>query len=236
MPGPDGVRAVLFDVDDTLYDREAVQATLLEAIAAELPELFGRLQRERMLAAFLDSDRRVSGLLDQGKPVREPRLERCRIFLEILDRDPGAAESVNRVYLQRYDALAPEVPGAGEVVKRLHARNPLGVVSNGFRDIQHRKLQALGLRRFFRCIVLSDEFGIRKPDRRSFEEGCRLLGLESSECLYVGDSFEYDVRGARGAGMSACWFNRLRHTPPAGEPAPDLVISSLWDLVAALGA
>lgn len=231
-----GVRSVLFDVDDTLFDRRAAQIELLRAVREVLPSLFDRTDPARLLKAFLDSDRQLANRLDRGESLEEPRLERWKAFLSLLDLDPRAAQRVNRVYLQRYTEVNPAIPGAAETLRRLRARYTMGIVSNGYRDIQRRKLEALGLLGHFSCVVLSDEIGIRKPDRRIFAEGVHRLGRTAPECLFVGDSLAYDVRGARQAGLRTCWFNPDREELPPGAPPPDLIIPSLPDLVSALGA
>jgi HAD superfamily hydrolase (TIGR01509 family) len=232
--------AVLFDVDDTLYDRKTAQRQLLSAIIADLPSLFPGVGWDAAYRAFLDSDRRVSARLDLRESIEGPRLERWRVFLELLGLDPSKASMVNDVYMDSYSQVCPPVPHAVQCVRTLAASVPLGVVSNGFVDIQYRKLEALGIRHLFSCIVLSDELGIRKPDVRIFQEAIRLIGLEPKECLYVGDSYTYDIVGAAAAGMRTCWFRRLEGAAaeeghPSDGPVPGIIIESLDELADAIG-
>jgi HAD superfamily hydrolase (TIGR01549 family) len=237
---PTKTGAVLFDVDDTLYDRASAQVRLLSAILEGLPSLFDGVDRDAAGAAFLESDRLVSARLDRREPVDEPRLERWRVFLGLLGRGPSNAASVNALYMDSYSRVCPEVPNAVACLAGLAGRVPLGFVSNGFIDIQYRKLECLGIRHLFSCIVLSDELGIRKPDVRIFMEGIRRIGLPPGECVYVGDSLHYDMAGAAAAGMRTCWFHRAggpataRATLPEG-PVPDLVIRDLAELAGAIG-
>jgi FMN phosphatase YigB (HAD superfamily) len=232
--------AVLFDVDDTLYDRASAQRQLLTTLIEKLPSLFLGVSWDAAYRAFLSSDRLVSARLDRREPVDEPRLERWRVLLELLGQDPASAPLVNEVYMDSYVRVCPAVPHAVQCLATLAARVPLGVVSNGFVDIQYRKLEALGVRHLFSCIVLSDELGIRKPDVRIFQEAIRRMGLPPRECVYVGDSYRYDIAGAAAAGMRTCWFRR-GGGPAPGEtaapegPEPDLVIESLEELPGSLG-
>jgi FMN phosphatase YigB (HAD superfamily) len=237
---PEKTGAVLFDVDDTLYDRATAQVQLLSAIVRELPSLFAGIDGNAAHAAFQESDRLVSARLDRREPIDEPRLERWKIFLGLLGLDPSHAARVNAIYLASYAGVCPAVPHAVACLSMLAARVPLGVVSNGFVDIQYRKLEALGIRNLFSSIVLSDELGIRKPDVRIFQEAMRQIGKPPRECLYVGDSYKYDIAGAAAAGMQTCWFRRREISSPGngpapGGPIPDMVIGSLEELIGAIG-
>jgi putative hydrolase of the HAD superfamily len=82
----------------------------------------------------------------------------------------------------------------------------------------------------FECIVLSEELGIRKPDPAIFWHAAELLDVAPGDCLYIGDSYDNDVVGAKRSGMHVCWFN------PAGEAAsgevkPDLEIRTLEEIL-----
>jgi putative hydrolase of the HAD superfamily len=96
--------------------------------------------------------------------------------------------------------------------------------------VQYRKLEAMGLRDLFSCIVLSEEFGIRKPDPRIFHQAALLLHMQPQECLYVGDSYINDVIGAKNAGMQACWLNRESATVPDEKIKPDYIITNFAEL------
>jgi HAD superfamily hydrolase (TIGR01549 family) len=231
---------VLFDVDDTLYDRASAQLQLLSAILEGLPSLFAGVDRSAASAAFSESDRLVSARLDRREPIDEPRLERWSVFLGLLGREPSNAAQVNDIYLDSYRGVCPAVPHAVDCLTGLAGRVPLGVVSNGFVDIQYRKLEGLGVRHLFSCIVLSDEVGIRKPDVRIFQEAIRRMGLPPRECVYVGDSYRYDMVGAAAAGLRTCWFRRsdgpeAAKAPLPEGPVPDLIIRDLDELLGALG-
>ncbi len=115
-------------------------------------------------------------------------------------------------------------------MKELSRRFIVGVVSNGLPDVQYRKLEAIGLQQVLSCIVLSEEIGIRKPDPRIFHHAARLLQLQPSECLYVGDSYASDVVGAKTSGMLACWLKCEQSVTPDERTKADFVISSLEQL------
>jgi HAD superfamily hydrolase (TIGR01509 family) len=231
----ENLRAVLFDVDDTLFDRTRAQNDLVRELAHRLDDLFAGIPFERTREAFFESDRRVNQLMDSGKIVEGARAERSRLFLGLLHLDESAAGRVTDEYMKLYPEINVPVKGSVQTLGFLHGRYQLGVVSNGFVDIQHHKLESLGIARLFDCVVLSDELGIRKPDPRIFEEALKRLGRTPDECLYVGDSCRYDVAGARNAGIRTCWFNPEGARRPPGESEPEFEIHSFSELEGVLG-
>jgi HAD superfamily hydrolase (TIGR01549 family) len=226
-----GIHTILFDVDDTLYDRRHAQEMVVEELYRRMDDVRSSCTFDRAREAFLRSDRLVNRLIDSGGLTGDPRLERSRIFLRLLGRQESRAREVTDLYLRLYSHIAPPVRGAREVLEKLSGRYRLGVVSNGFADIQRHKLRELGIERLFACIVLSGELGIRKPDPRIFEKAVLLLHGDPAEFLYVGDNYGHDVVGAADAGMHTCWFNPEGHAPPPGGKQPDFDIRALRDLV-----
>jgi len=226
-----GIITILFDVDDTLFDRREAQNRLVEEIIHRLDDLFSGLAFNQVIDAFLRSDHLVNQRLDSTDFTGEPRLERSKIFLQLLNLDEYRAEEITMLYLDLYPGITVPVQGTGEVLRKLSGLYQLGVVSNGFADIQRRKLSSLGIERLFDCVVLSGELGIRKPDPRIFEEAMRLLGRLPTDCLYVGDNYQHDVVGAVNAGLRTCWFNRGGATFPDTGAKPEFEIRALTDLL-----
>jgi putative hydrolase of the HAD superfamily len=205
-----GIRVLLFDVDDTLFDRRV------------------------FLDAFMKSDEMAGRKIDRSPTLVDVRLERWRIFLELLGRDERLSAEIHAHYMRLYPRIVIQAKGAFRVVRALSRRYRLGIVSNGFKDFQYHKLEKLGILGCFDCIVLFDEVGVRKPDKRIFLEALDRLGASPCECLYIGDSYEYDMRGASAEEMGGCWLNPEGREPPPGFPRPCLVIRRLSDLFSVL--
>ncbi|MFH1568718.1 MAG: HAD family hydrolase, partial [Gemmatimonadota bacterium] len=170
--------AVLFDVDETLYDRRAAQGLILRHLAARLPGLFEGCAFEAMAAAFAESDRQTAEHFMTTASIGASRDARSRIFLEELGRPAARAREVSEAYVAAYRRTAAPVPGAVETVARCARHLPVGVVSNAFPDVQYDKLRAIGLEGAFQCVLLSEEVGVRKPDPRIFHQACAALGAE----------------------------------------------------------
>ena len=117
------------------------------------------------------------------------------------------------------------------VIKKLSSVLKVGVVSNGFVDIQYYKLEAIGIKNFLDCIILSDEVGIRKPNPKIFLKAAECLDINTGNCLYVGDSYEYDIIGSKKAGMISCWLNRKNIRLNHMDVKPDIEIKKLNELL-----
>jgi len=83
----------------------------------------------------------------------------------------------------------------------------LGLISNAT-DLARKVVNHLGLSKYFETVVISDEVGFRKPDKRIFKLAASKANVSPSRILYVGDKFEVDVVGARGAGMNSILIDR----------------------------
>jgi putative hydrolase of the HAD superfamily len=227
---PPDIKAVLFDVDDTLFDREAAQRITLEQIVKQLPEALGKYAMSRLMEVWLESDRFASADFVASPPSQTLRDTRSRKFLQLLGLGEELVETVTRTYLKEYPLVNTPVAGAIPLVKNLSLRFKTGVVSNSLPDVQYRKLETLGLRDIFSCIVLSEEIGIRKPDPRIFRHAAGLLGVPPEKCLYIGDSFCADVIGARSAGMQACWYRQGKPAPPDQSVKADYTVDALSEI------
>ena len=88
-----------------------------------------------------------------------------------------------------------------DILTKLKQRYKLGCVTNGPASTQNAKIDRLGLRGFFDTVLVSETFGVKKPDKRIYEQAARDLNLECREIAFVGDTFCTDIVGAVRAGM-----------------------------------
>jgi len=217
------LRAVFFDFDDTLtqypggFDHILSQVySLAEAVGAS-PE-----DRDLFARAFWNATCGLWAAMHAGN-IRgdEVRLQRIRRGLEAIGiDDPGLALRMR----DRWDDLAVELgslrPGAIDLLSRLRGRVFLGLITDGYSDLQRRKLERLGIIPLFNRVQISEEVGASKPFARAFELSLVAAGVSPSEALMVGDNVNADVRGALGIGMSAV------HLDPASTH--DTPLGALW--------
>ena len=218
------LQTVFFDIDDTLFDRNRAQRGILHLIIRELRDVFVGIDEKRIVDAFLESDRVTTQEYETGISTDGLRIRRSKLFLSFLGLSEGYADKITAMYVNLYPTVDAPVRDAKSVIETLAGRFQLGIISNGLPDVQYRKLETLDIKHLFDCIVLSEELGIRKPDPELFWHATSMLGREPEECLYVGDSYDDDVVGAKRAGMKTCWFN------PHGLPASQLDIKPEFEI------
>lgn len=212
------MRAALFDLDDTLFDHRHAARCVLRAFQVRHPGLATHpIERlEEWDVQLLDQAHAnvMAGRLDPDESrVRRivSLFERCGLPLP-----EGEAETLARERVAIYRDSRRAVPGAIALLGELRRRVRIGVVTNNFHEEQVGKLAACGLTELVDVLVTSEAAGWSKPAPEIFREALRRLDGAPEEAVMVGDSWEIDVLGARGAGIRAVWFN------PRALPMPDL--------------
>ncbi len=227
------MKAVIFDIDNTLYDLRSAHDRTVQLIMHALSPLFDGIEYPRVRDAFAEANRECSNM---NEPLEVFRSRRSVLFLRSLGLDEGHADAVTRLYIAHRTKMKAPVPGARETVEELSPLYQLGVITNGIPEIQRDKLRAIEVDGHLNCVVISEETGVEKPDPSIFIKAASMLGVALQECLYVGDDFEIDVVGAKRSGMQACWFNPSGSERPPGEIAPDAEIRELSELAQLLQA
>ena len=212
------MRAALFDLDDTLFDHRHAARCVLRAFQERQPALAAHpIERlEEWDVELLDQAHAnvMAGRLDPD----ESRVRRivslfARCGVSLADSE-AVALAGERVAIYRDSRRA--VPGATLLLRELRRRVRIGVVTNNFEEEQIGKLAACGLTELVDALVTSEAAGCAKPAPEIFRAALRRLDCAPEQAVMVGDSWEIDVLGARGAGIRAVWFN------PRGSPMPDL--------------
>jgi putative hydrolase of the HAD superfamily len=139
---------------------------------------------------------------------------------EVIDASlsDGAADGLFANYLANYEArwsLYSDVLPCLDAIADHH----LGVISNGQRDMQRRKLTQTGIVNRFECVLISEECGCTKPESTIFLRACSLLGESPESSIYVGDRYDLDAQASRTAGLRGVWLDRKgratsKHSPP----------------------
>ena len=146
-------------------------------------------------------------MLEEGRTTREIlSVERfSRLFSEFSIACPG--EEAAARYAELLSHQHPFMPGAEEVLSRLHRSYDLYIASNGTSWIQWRRIKDAGLEKWFEDIFISEEIGANKPDPRFFDiTFSRIEGLRREETIIIGDSLTSDIKGGINAGIHTCLF------------------------------
>jgi FMN hydrolase / 5-amino-6-(5-phospho-D-ribitylamino)uracil phosphatase len=224
-----GVRAVAFDLDNTLWDVEPVLARAEQRLGEWLARNCPRLARSP------EAMRAGRERLAREQPQYAHDVSYLRLTaLAAQARAHGYPEDLAHQAFEVFLAARNEVQPFADVtpaLARLRRRYPLASLSNGNAD-----LARIGLADAFVVSLNARQIGAAKPERRCFERLAQELALAPAEILYVGDDPQLDVAAARAAGCASAWMNRRALEWPAALAAADLTVSDCLALARVLGA
>jgi len=238
--------AVLFDLFGTvaLFDREKLP--VFEWSGQSTRSTMGRLHLiyeeqktnvpfERFFSALSDVSRELTD--ERSRSLRE--FSSVYRFTQTLLRAgfPASAETnslAEHLTLAHMTSLAhaTSVPDEhGDFLAQVRKVYAVALVSNFDHGPTARKvLRGGGVDAQFQHLVISDEHGWRKPHPKIFQDALAALGAEPHEALFVGDSPQDDIVGAKGVGMDVAWVNAQATALPDGAPTPDYIVSAIPDL------
>jgi putative hydrolase of the HAD superfamily len=247
----------IFDLDDTLIVEEEVARNSMRQVGRLLPDesperveevilgcarqlwrtgphrqLCGELgiaSWEGLWATFEGGHPRLDGLRDWARGYRP---EVWRLVVETFGADdPELPAAMSDTFVAGQRRGHTLIDGAGPAVHTLSQSRRLGLLTNGPADIPRFKFDGTGLAECFDAVVISGEVGIGKPDPAVFAYALDRLGTTAEETVMVGDSWERDVLGALGAGMSAVWVAGGRPRPEELGRYPDVkVVDTVGEL------
>ncbi len=215
------VDVVFFDIDGTLFDQRLAHELALKEIHHGW-DIFRGVTAEQLIKAFKIADEAALKRFHEGVDLEKVRSDRSRKVLELLDIDTGHAEEFNSLFYDTYPKMEAGFKGIHEVIDRVEEDHDIGIISNGSKDVQTTKLEAVDLLNRFRTLVFSEEVGYRKPDERIFLHAANLIGARPNYCLYIGDFYMADIVGAHNAGMYTCWINHHGDRPQGLKPDIEL--------------
>lgn len=227
------IRAVLFDLDDTLVDHRHASRAALAGVRERFPAF-----QARELDELVAENQRILDDIHQEvalgrRDVADARIERYRRLFAFVGHD-GRAAAAAELHRRVYTASRRRVEGALELVTLLHARLRIGVVTNNTVAEQEEKLATFGFAPMVHALVTSQEIGVAKPDPRIFLAALERLECEAHEAVMIGDAWREDIVGATDAGIRALWLNRHGLASPDSSLALQIAALHPAEHVAAL--
>ena len=212
---------LFIDFDDTLYDTHG------NAVIA-LQELFDQLELNKYFpdsTLFYDEYWKTNIDLwtrySKGKITRDylivERFRRPLSFGKGLKPTEAFCLETSDRFLDLCSSKPGLVDGARELMEYLKSKGfRMHMCSNGFHEVQYKKLRACGLDTFFDHIILSEDAGYNKPSTQFFDYAFKVTGAPRESTLMIGDNYDTDISGARQAGIDVAWFNRYPEYPAPG--------------------
>ncbi|HFI0102250.1 TPA: HAD family hydrolase [Streptococcus suis] len=222
------MKALIFDVDDTLYDQIQPFEHALERHI--------EVAREQIESLYL-SFRRYADEVFEATAIGKMSLKDSHIYrmkhaladfgYQVSDATALAIQ-IDYDYFQGQIELSPVFP---EIFSWCQAQGiAMGIITNGPYRHQLRKIRTMGLVNWFELehVLISGQVGITKPNPAIFQLMEECLGMSGEDICYLGDSFENDVVGAKAANWKAIWFNHRKRVEPIAPYQADKVVTD-WD-------
>jgi 2-haloacid dehalogenase len=208
-----GYTTLLLDFDHTLFDFDASQAQALRhaVVVGGLPA------SDEVINAYVEINDRLWAAVSHGS-LLPPAVHRQR-FRELVERF-GTGDDVAMAcsFVDGLGQFGDLYPGAREVLTSLAERATLVMVTNSLTAVKRVQTSRLDIEHFFAGIVISEEVGVAKPDKRIFDIALSAAGNpDPSTVLMVGDSLPSDIRGGHNAGLATCWYNPHGRQPSADQ-------------------
>lgn len=204
------IKHVFFDLDRTLWDFNANSREELANLwktynlhqkGISLPEEFIKIYEkvnEECWAKYRKKE-------ITKEELRGKRFEDTLAYFGI--NEAGLAEKIGASYIKNSPQRTILVEGTLDLLAYLKKKYKLHVITNGFNEVQHLKLNNCNLTPFFEKVITSDEVGVLKPNPEVFEYALEKANAKNTESIYIGDSLKIDVEGAINVGMQAIFFN-----------------------------
>ena len=218
------VKAVIFDLDDTLYDYSSLNDAAIRKAGEWLCSQTG-IPYDEFIMAFNEGRNKVKANMGDCASQHN-RIIYFQKMSELLGINPikYSLELYDKYWGHMLENMHLEI-GVEKLLQRFRESGiKIAICTDLTTHIQHRKLRKLEIADFVDVFVSSEEAGAEKPDIKIFNMAVDKLGMLPSEMVYVGDSYEKDIIGAENAGIYPIWFN------PYGKPRKGKEIKKMLEI------
>ncbi len=204
------IKHIFFDLDHTLWDFEKNSQETLKGLFFEL-NLNQHIESfDRFMKKYREVNKRYWNLYRQNlvtkEQVRNGRFKDTLDFFKLNNTDKTA-----QLLGDKYISISPTktnlFPNTHRTLSKLKTNYNLHIITNGFKEVQHTKLDKSNLKQYFDIVVCSEETGKKKPHRDVFNLALQKANATPQESLMIGDNLEADIIGAQKVKMKTIWFN-----------------------------
>ncbi|WP_414703629.1 HAD family hydrolase [Pseudalkalibacillus sp. SCS-8] len=194
---------MLFDLDDTLLDRGKAVETMFSLILEKCYEDSKPLAKRDMLHKFKEYDKRSYGIRDKTKVLES-------FFDDFPPKYRLPRKSIQDFWNTHFPNCFSINQNTIEILHTIKRQVKVAIITNGTTHRQKAKIMNTHLNRCFDTIIISEEVGVWKPDKRIFELALKKLNVQPEATLFVGDDLEKDIHGCQSANIKGIWFNPHR--------------------------
>ena len=204
-----GIKTILFDLDDTLFDHRFCTRAALSHLRENYICFNGVTLDEFEAEHMKLLDELMNAVLPGTLSIEEARTERFRRAFVKFEAKVSAEESTNAagMYRKFYEKSWRLSIGAHSLLKNLHGKYKIGIITNNLRSEQEEKLRRCNIIQFIDVMVTSEDTGLTKPTTEMFEITLDKLGSRKEETIMIGDSWSADIIGANNSGLKSIWLN-----------------------------
>lgn len=232
---------IFFDFDDTLYDTQSNSFIALRKLYDERHWNEIMPPFEEFDKAYVATNVKVwteytNGEIDRDTLIVERFRDPVTAMIEAEDGDiswitPKACLEMSNRYGDIISQEPRIVNGADELLACLKDKGyKLHLCSNGFHEVQYRKLRSSGLEMFFSTVILSEDTGINKPHKGFFDYAFHKTGAKPETTIMIGDNYRTDIVGAMNVNIDTILFNRWKDDVASFVKQPTFVVDKLIDI------
>jgi len=235
------IRALFFDLDDTIVAFDAVTEPSWRQVCAAYCGRAPRVDPARLLGTIREFSSRYWSDPERHRIGRLDIVTARKAFVKDAFASLGLPAADAEELAVTYSRVRTEnmyiFPGARETLEALRGRGmKMALITNGDAEGQRAKIRRFDLERYFAAILIEGELGFGKPDPRVYKAALAAAGVPAGEAVMAGDNPTWDIAPAAAEGIRTVWIRGAGHGDPgAGGIAPDWTISSIAELLPALG-
>lgn len=215
------IKAVLFDLDGTLLDRQAALEPFLRAQYDRCLSQSENIGYEPFRDRYLQ--------LDECGSTSRPQLYQTLVTDFALKCTANALVGDFRAHIGTHSIV---FPFTYNVLGRLRTEEyKLGIVTNGSLEAQSAKIRTCHLEDFVDTILISAQEGVKKPDAEIFHRAAEYLCVDPAECVFVGDNPRHDIHGAQAVSMITVWLKGCLPWPADLSVSPDYTINGIAEML-----
>ena len=203
------IKAVIFDLDNTLYSYDANHIYGMEALAGYCRETFG-ITEEETREYYRKAGYIMANRIGTDTAAIHSRMLRLQCMMELLEKP--LFPHVQKMYHIYWDAFLQHIepnPGVLDFLMELRKRKiRIGIGTDMTAYIQYKKLEAIGAEVYIDFMVTSEEAGVEKPHYHLFELCVEKAGVRVEECAFIGDNVKKDIEGAWESGLRGIWYTQ----------------------------
>jgi putative hydrolase of the HAD superfamily len=211
------IKAVIFDLDGTLLNRDESVKKFIDSQYQRLNKWVNHIPKEEYITRFIELDNR--GYVWKDKVYQQ--------LTEEFDIKGITWEQLLQDYISRFKDNCVAFPNLFNLLEELSNKQLiLGMITNGMGQFQMDNIKALGIEKYFKAILVSEWEGLKKPDPNLFLRALNQLNVSPNHSVYVGDHPENDVQAARKVGMKGIWKKDTQWSNVSAE----FIIDDLMEL------